>query len=105
MSLFISNGILFCYNDSMTAHSVDIFKALADKTRLEIVVFLAKKNGEVACGEISEKFPLSQPTMSHHYSKLKQAGILHIREEGVKHFYSIDTQLLLKNGIDIAKMR
>lgn len=79
---------------------VEIFKALADKTRLEIVTFLAKK-GEVACGEISERFPLSQPTMSHHYSKLKQAGILHIREEGVKHFYSVDLGLLDKHGINI----
>ncbi|MEO8581449.1 MAG: metalloregulator ArsR/SmtB family transcription factor [Patescibacteria group bacterium] len=81
---------------------VDIFKALGDKTRLEIVVFLAKK-GEVACADISERFPLSQPTMSHHYSKLKNAGILHIREEGVKHFYSVDLELLKKHGVEIGK--
>ncbi len=74
---------------------VKIFKALADKTRLDIVLFLLEK-GEVACAEISEHFPLTQPTMSHHFHKLKEAGILNIREEGVKHFYSINTTILKK---------
>lgn len=83
---------------------VEIFKALGDKTRLEIVEFLAEK-GEVACPDVSERFQLSQPTMSHHYSKLKQAGILNIREEGVKHFYSVDKALLKKVGIDISKLK
>ena len=82
---------------------VEIFKALGDKTRLEIVEYLIKE-GEVACGQISERFPLSQPTMSHHYSKLKQAGLLNIREEGVKHFYSLNLDMLEKNGIDIQKL-
>ena len=94
----------FCYNTPMQQDQVvEIFKALGDKTRLEIVSYLAER-GEVACAEISQRFPLSQPTMSHHYNKLKQAGILNIREEGVKHFYSIDHELLKKNGIDIAKL-
>ena len=79
---------------------VDIFKALGDKTRLEIVSFLSGK-GEVACADISDRFQLSQPTMSHHYSKLKQAGILNIREEGVKHYYSINSELLKKHGIEL----
>lgn len=87
----------------MNDQLVEIFKALGDKTRLEIVEYLASK-GEVACAEISQRFPLSQPTMSHHYSKLKQAGILHIREEGVKHFYSINQSLLLKLGVDLSKL-
>ena len=82
---------------------VEVYKALADKTRLEIVSFLANK-GEVACGEISQRFPQSQPTMSHHYNKLKQVGILNIREEGVKHFYSIDKKTLEKYGINIQKL-
>lgn len=82
---------------------VDIFKALADKTRLEIVAFLAEK-GEVACADISERFKLSQPTMSHHYSKLKAAGILNIREEGVKHFYSINKETLQEYGLDLSRL-
>jgi DNA-binding transcriptional ArsR family regulator len=79
---------------------VEIFRALGDKTRLEIVEYLWNRK-EVACSEISEHFSLSQPTMSHHYSKLKQAGILTIREEGVKHFYSIDKKSLKDFGIDL----
>lgn len=82
---------------------VEIYKALGDKTRLEIVSFLSDKD-EVACGEISQHFPQSQPTMSHHYNKLIQVGILNIREEGVKHFYSIDKKVLEKYGINIQKL-
>jgi DNA-binding transcriptional ArsR family regulator len=87
----------------MQDQAVEIFKALGDKTRLEIVSFLVNK-GEVACGEISQRFPQSQPTMSHHYHKLKQAGILTIREEGVKHFYSVDKSVLEKYGINVQKL-
>ena len=72
---------------------VEIFKALADHTRLEIVEFLLKK-GEASCAELSKHFPLSQPTMSHHFHKLESAGILNVRAEGVKHFFSINEQHL-----------
>lgn len=78
-----------------TDQMVSIFKALADKTRLEIVLFLLER-GEAACSEISAHFPQTQPTMSHHFHILKKAGILQIREEGVKHFYSINTTTLTK---------
>ena len=72
---------------------VNIFKALADKTRLEIVEYLLQK-GEVGCTELSKHFSLSQPTMSHHYHKLEAAGILEVREEGVKHFYQVNQDRL-----------
>lgn len=82
---------------------VEVYKALADRTRLSIVRYLAHKD-EAGCGELSSCFKLSQPTMSHHYRKLQQAGILKVREEGVSHFYSIDKQLLKKCGIDLLKL-
>ncbi len=81
-----------------------IFKALSDKTRLSIAVFLAK-NQETACSKFSESFKLSQPTLSHHFSKLLEAGVILERKEGVSHFYRINHELLKKAGVDLKNIK
>lgn len=82
---------------------VNIFKALSDPTRLKIASFLAK-HGQVSCSELSKKFPLSQPTLSHHYKKLADAGILEVSKEGVSHSYRINHELLKEAGVDLKKV-
>ncbi len=77
-----------------------IFKALADKTRLEIAAFLAKKE-KASCGEISKHFTLSQPTLSHHFKKLEAAEIIIVEKQGVSNYYSINKPLLKKHGINL----
>lgn len=84
----------------MNASVVKIFKALADSTRIDIVHKLAKHK-EVSCKELMKKFPLSQPTLSHHFNKLIDAQILKIRKEGASHFYRVDKTYLKKLGIII----
>ena len=81
-----------------------IFKALSDKTRLSIAVFLAK-NAETPCSKLSEKFKLSQPTLSHHFGKLIDAGVILERKEGVSHYYRINHELLKKSGVDLKTIK
>jgi len=81
-----------------------IFKALADKTRLAIAVFLAKQK-EVSCQELSRHFELSQPTLSHHFGKLVEAGVILERKEGVSHYYRINHVLLKKAGVDLKSIK
>lgn len=81
---------------------VQIFKALADKTRIEILSKLLEE-GEMSCQELSKKFNLSQPTLSHHYNKLVQANILLNRRDGVLWFYKINKQYLKEIGLDLQK--
>lgn len=81
-----------------------IFKALADKTRLAIAVFLARQK-EASCQELSRHFELSQPTLSHHFGKLIAAGVILERKEGVSHYYRINHILLKKAGVDLKSIK
>ena len=80
-----------------------IFQALGNKTRLDIVkLILAKK--EVSCQEIMKRFPLSQPTMSHHFGLLIDSGVLDVTKDGVRHYYRVDNRKLKSFGINVHKI-
>jgi ArsR family transcriptional regulator len=64
-----------------------IFKALSDKTRLEIIEFL--KNGERCVCEIIPSIGKAQSTTSKNLDILFRAGILERRVDGKKTLYSI----------------
>lgn len=82
---------------------IKVFKALSDKTRLDMIKRIAGKK-EFSCKEISAIYPnLSQPTLSHHFTKLVDAGVLTTRKEGTGNFYSVNSPFLIKMGIRIAK--
>jgi ArsR family transcriptional regulator len=68
-------------------------KALADPTRFRMVQEIAVA-GELSCGEVAERFDVSQPTISHHLKILLQAGLLVQRTEGKHHYTSVDRPLL-----------
>ena len=52
----------------------DAFKALADPTRRRILELLAQ--GELSAGEIAAHFSMTKPSVSHHLSILKAAGLI-----------------------------
>jgi ArsR family transcriptional regulator len=65
-------------------------KAIADDTRQKIM-------SECCCcwlsvNEIVEKVGFTQPTISHHLAILRDAGLVHIREEGKQTFYSLNQE-------------
>jgi ArsR family transcriptional regulator len=86
------------YNGNMKSVSVGVFRALGNPTRLKIVVYLLR-NGETGCQKLSEHFPLSQPTLSHHFARLTESGVLHMRREGPAHFYAVNEQALATAGV------
>jgi ArsR family transcriptional regulator len=73
-------------------HSNDAFKALADPTRREILRLLRRR--EMSAGELSEHFDMTKPTMSHHFSVLKQAGLIRSRRQGQQVIYELNTTVL-----------
>ena len=87
----------------MSKNTLKVFKALADQTRIKIVKKMTG-SGEVSCRELMKHFPLSQPTLSHHFGKLIDSGILHVRRDGVSHYYSVGRTYLASLGIDIDKI-
>jgi len=72
--------------------SNEIFKALADPTRREILRILGR--GEMSAGELAKRFDMSKPSVSHHFSVLKQADLIHSRREGQQIFYSLNTTVV-----------
>ena len=72
--------------------SNEVFKALADPTRREILRLLGR--GEMSAGQLAEKFDMSKPSMSHHFSVLKQAELIESRREGQQIFYSLNTTVM-----------
>jgi ArsR family transcriptional regulator len=67
---------------------VEFCKALADDTRQQILGML--KEGEMCVSDIVAAFNMSQPTISHHLSILKQFGLVTSRKEGKLVFYAIN---------------
>ena|SRR5476651_1359948 len=83
--------------------TINILKALADETRIEIVRHLLSTK-EMQCQELMKRFKLAQPTLSHHFNKLINAGVLNSRKEGVLWFYSINKRQLSSKGINLQKL-
>lgn len=72
-----------------------LFKALGHPARVAIIEYLMKVDTCI-CGDIVNKLPLAQPTISQHLKELKQAGIIKGSIEGNAICYCIDEQAIEK---------
>lgn len=79
--------------------TINILKALADKTRLNIVRELAREQDCASCQKVSKLSTLSQPAMSHHFGKLVEAGIVIEEKDGKEKLYTLNRELLESSGI------
>ena len=70
----------------------DAFRALADPTRREILRLLGE--GDLTAGEIANHFDMTKPSVSHHLSILKTAGLIEDEREGQFIRYSLNTTAL-----------
>ena len=69
----------------------DVFKALADKTRLRILALLG--NNEVCVCHIHDSLGLPQPTVSRHLAYLRKSGLVDVRRDGVWMHYQVSRSL------------
>ena len=70
----------------------DIFKALNDPARREILKMLQKK--DMTAGDIAAEFEMTAPSISHHLDKLKRAGLVSTVKQGQFVLYSINTTII-----------
>jgi ArsR family transcriptional regulator len=68
------------------------FKALADPTRREILDLLRKR--EMTAGDLAERFEMTKPSMSHHFSILREADLITSRKQGQTIWYALNTTVL-----------
>ena len=70
----------------------EIFKALNDATRREILELL--KQRDLTAGEIADAFNISKPSISHHLDILKRAELITSEKNGQFIIYSINTTIM-----------
>lgn len=81
-----------------------VFRALDDPTRREILALLSR--GEMTAGELASYFDMTKPSMSHHFSVLKDADLIKRRRQGQQIWYSLNStvlQDLLRWGLDLVE--
>jgi len=69
-----------------------VFAVIAEGTRRDILEALAREHKAV--GQLVEELGVSQPTVSKHLRVLREAGVVTMRAQGQKRYYSINTQPL-----------
>jgi DNA-binding transcriptional ArsR family regulator len=70
----------------------DVFKALSDPTRREILELL--KSRPRTSGEIAEAFPSSWPTISRHLAVLRDADLIVATRDGQHIRYELNTSVV-----------
>jgi ArsR family transcriptional regulator, zinc-responsive transcriptional repressor len=73
-----------------------LFRLLADKTRLSILLALA--DGERNVTSLCEELSLPQPTVSHHLGLLRMNNVVSNRRNGKQVFYVLHGTPGLRNG-------
>lgn len=80
-----------------------ILKALANRRRLAIVIFLKKKR-EATVGEIAEQIKLSFTSTSKHLNILSRTDILDKRQIGLKVYYFLGRSIPSIVGPVVARL-
>ncbi|VDG19653.1 ArsR/SmtB family transcription factor [Lactiplantibacillus mudanjiangensis] len=63
-------------NLGQDAQQIQIFKALADPIRLQILQYIKQTDHPVACGEVGRAVNISKTSGSYHFKLLEAAGLI-----------------------------
>ncbi len=74
------------------ATTTDVFNALAEARRRDIITLLAQ--GEMTVGDLVESLPLAQPLVSKHLRVLREVGLVDARDAGRQRLYRVNGQAL-----------
>ena len=81
-------------NDALPAEQVglvvEIFRMLADPTRVEVLWLL--RGGERSVNDVADVLGKPAPSISQHLAKLRMARLVHPRREGTQVFYSLENE-------------
>ena len=77
-------------SDAQAESYASWFKALADPTRIRILNLLAQSDEPVCVCDITDKFPLGQPTISHHLKVLRDVRFVVAERRGTFMYYQVN---------------
>ncbi|TMF35084.1 MAG: winged helix-turn-helix transcriptional regulator [Chloroflexi bacterium] len=93
-------------SDSWAEDKAALMKALADSTRLTMVASLWEAAAPICICDFTAGLGLTQPTISHHMAKLKEAGLVESEKRGIWIYYRLrdkmptETRKLLSQLLD-----
>ena len=73
--------------------TLDVFQALADPIRLELLAQIAARGPLCVC-HLQDELPYSQSRISKHLGTLRRAGLVNTRREGTWVYYSVAEEAL-----------
>ena len=79
---------------SSSAQKYDVFQAIADPTRREVLKLLADK--ELPISEISSNFPMSRTAIAKHLHILSEAELISGRKVGRERRYKLQPEAFLE---------
>ena len=88
---------------SRTDRAIELFHALSDETRLEIIELLRK--GERCVCELTDTLDAAQSRLSFHLRVLKDAGVVRDRKDGRWVYYELDAEVFQEMETLVSEMR
>jgi ArsR family transcriptional regulator len=88
---------------SRTDRAIELFHALSDETRLEIIELL--RQGERCVCELTDTLDAAQSRLSFHLRVLKDAGIVRDRKDGRWVHYELDPEAFEEVETLVAAMK
>jgi DNA-binding transcriptional ArsR family regulator len=70
----------------------DVFEALAHPVRREILKLLRKR--AMSAGDLAEHFTIAKPTLSGHFTVLKNAGLVTAERQGTTIIYRLNMSVM-----------
>jgi len=71
----------------------ELMKALADPTRLRMMASLTRASAPICICDFTAGLGLTQPTISHHMARLKQAGLVESHKKGIWIYYRLSDRI------------
>ncbi|MDD4868286.1 MAG: metalloregulator ArsR/SmtB family transcription factor [Mycobacterium sp.] len=76
--------------DDQVGLIVEVFRMLADATRIRLLWALA--DGELSVNDLAERVGKPAPSVSQHLAKLRMARLVRTRRAGTTIFYSLENE-------------
>ncbi len=80
-------------NETWAQTRAELMKALGDPTRLTMVASLWKARAPICICDFTAGLGLTQPTISHHMARLKEAGLVDADKKGIWIYYRLRDKL------------
>ncbi|HKX26872.1 MAG TPA: metalloregulator ArsR/SmtB family transcription factor [Blastocatellia bacterium] len=72
----------------------EVFKALANVSRRQVLIVLNARGGSMTAGEIAARFSCTWPTTSRHLRILEKAGLVRVDKRGREWVYLLESERL-----------